>query len=91
MELHVIRLGDVAIATNPFELYLEYGQRIKAQSVAEQTLLLQLAGDRGQYLPTRSAVAGGAYGSRAADNRVGPEGGDVLVERTVERINRLWA
>jgi hypothetical protein len=90
MELHVIRLGDTAIATNPFELYLEYGQRIKARSNAAQTLLLQLAQGRGKYLPTRTAVAGGAYGSRIADNRVGPEGGDVLVERTVEAINSLW-
>ncbi len=90
MDLHVVRLGDTAIATNPFELYLEYGQRIKARSNATQTLLLQLAQDRGKYLPTRTAVAGGAYSSRIADNRVGPEGGDVLVERTVEAINSLW-
>jgi hypothetical protein len=29
-ELHMIRLGQVAIATNPFELYTDYGVRIKA-------------------------------------------------------------
>ncbi len=91
MNLHVIRLGDVAIATNPFELYLEYGLRIKARSHAQQTFIAQLSDDRGRYLPTPKAVAGGAYGSRITDNNVGPEGGDVLVERTVAAINDLWA
>ncbi len=90
MDLNVIRLGDVAIATNPFELYLEYGMRIKGRSNAAQTFLVQLANDRGRYLPTRRAVAGGAYGSQITSNEVGPEGGEVLVERTVSTINRLW-
>jgi hypothetical protein len=44
MELHVIRLGDVAIATNPFELFTDYGIQIKARSPALQTFLIQLAG-----------------------------------------------
>ena len=39
MELHVLRLGDVAIATNPFELYVDYGVQIQARSAAEQTFL----------------------------------------------------
>ncbi|MDI6451642.1 hypothetical protein [Anaerobaca lacustris] len=90
MDLHVLRLGDTAVATNPFELYIEYGARIRARSRAAQTLLVQLANDRGRYLPTRRAVAGGAYGSRIADNLVGPEGGDVLVEKTVAAINGMW-
>jgi len=90
MDLHVLRLGDTAVATNPFELYIEYGARIKARSRAAQTMLVQLANDRGRYLPTRRAVAGGAYGSRIADNLVGPEGGDVLVEKTVAAIDGMW-
>ena len=31
IEMHVLRLGDVAIATNPFELYTDYGIQIQAQ------------------------------------------------------------
>jgi len=90
MDLHVIRLGDAAIATNPFELYLEYGNEIKARSLAQQTFLAQLTGDRGKYLPTRAALPGKAYGSRVTENTVGPEGGERLVERTVEVINSMW-
>ena len=91
MALHVIRLGEIAIATNPFELYLDYGLRMKARSKAHQTFVVQLCDDRGIYLPTRKAVAHGHYGTTIYDNRVGPEGGDLLVERTVELINAMWA
>jgi len=44
VEIHVIRLGDMAIATNRFELYLDFGIRIKARSKAVQTFVVQLAG-----------------------------------------------
>ena len=86
-----VRLGDLAMASNPFELYLDYGFRIKARSVAEQTFLIQLAGDRGSYLPTAKAIAGGHYGAKIANNKVGAEGGDLLVEATVERIAQLFS
>ncbi len=90
-DLHVIRIGDLVIANNPFELYLDYGLRIKARSMAEQTFLIQLAGDRGSYLPTAKAIAGGHYGAKIANNKVGPEGGDKLVDTTVERIQQLFS
>ncbi|HUT94443.1 MAG TPA: hypothetical protein VMY37_33605 [Thermoguttaceae bacterium] len=91
MELHVIRLGDVAIATNPFELFLDYGVQIKARSKAVQTFLIQLACTTGKYVPTEKAVAGGGYSAIIESNVVGPEGGQVLVERTVEGINGMWS
>jgi hypothetical protein len=87
-EFHVVRLGDVALATNPFELYLDYGLRMKARSRALLTLLVQLSCQDGGYLPTSKAVAGKGYS--AVDYRVGPEGGQVLVNETVRRINALW-
>jgi hypothetical protein len=90
MELHVIRLGEIAIATNPFELFLDFGIRIKARSRAEQTFVVQLACDYAGYLPTARAVAAGGYGAEVASNNVGPEGGQILVERTVGAINGMW-
>jgi len=90
MELHVLRLGDVAIATNDFELYTDYGVQIKARSPAVQTFVIQLAGPGG-YLPSERAVRGGGYGAVVQSTRVGPEGGQVLVDRTVEAIESLWS
>lgn len=89
MELHAIRLGDIAIATNRFELFLDFGLRIKARSSALQTFLVQLAGG-GSYLPTEKAVAAKSYGAEIASNLVGPEGGQELVNQTVELIDQMW-
>jgi len=88
IEFHVLRLGDVALATNPFELYLDYGIRIKARSPAVLTLVTQLSCQHSGYLPTARAIKGGGY---SADKYVvGPEGGRMLVDETVTRLKALW-
>ncbi len=89
VEVHALRLGDVALVTNPFELFLDYGERIKARSAAEQTFVVQLACGTHGYLPSRKAV-GLSYSGQAVDNEVGPESGDLLVERTLALIDGLW-
>jgi hypothetical protein len=91
-EFHIIRLGDIAIATNPFEMFLDFGIRIKARSKALQTFVVQLAcaSNWGEYLPTAKAVAGGGYGAEVVSNIVGSEGGQMLVNQTVNLINGMW-
>jgi len=88
-ELHVLRVGEVVLATNPFELFLDYGLQIKARSAAAQTVLVQLAG-RGWYLPTRRATECGGYGAMPVVCAVGPEGGAELVEKTLEAVRALF-
>ncbi len=89
MELHILRIGDVAICTNSFELFTDYGIRMKARSKAVQTFVVQLVGP-GTYLPTEKAIRGGHYSAVVHSSLVGPEGGNVLVNRTVNIINSLW-
>lgn len=89
IEVHVIRIGDITIATNPFELYVDYGTRIKAQSPALQTFVVQLSGS-GSYVPTKRSIKGGAYGAVASSTLIGPEGGQELVEETLKIINSMW-
>lgn len=87
-EIHVLRLGDIAIASNPFELFIDYGILIKAQSKAVMTLIVQLSCHHSGYLPTERAAEGGGY---SADKYlVGPEGGYKLVNETVTLINEMW-
>lgn len=102
MELHALRLGDVAIASSPFELYLDYGVQIQARSPAVQTFLIQLAApglERAVYVPTRRAVEAGRlnespmnnYSATVFSDIIGPDGGQALVERTVEALRSLWS
>jgi hypothetical protein len=88
-EIHVVRIGDVVIATNPFEYYLDFGVQIKARSKATQTFVVQLAGP-GSYLPTLRATAGRSYGAVPASTLIGPEGGRELVNWTVDAIADLY-
>jgi hypothetical protein len=88
-EVHVLRLGEIAFATNPFEYYLDFGIQIKVKSPAIQTFVVQLAGN-GTYVPSPRVAAGGGYGAVPASNPVGPEGGQVLADYTVEKISELW-
>lgn len=88
-ELHVVRIGGAVVCTNPFELFTEYGIRIKARSKAVQTFVVQLVGP-GTYVPTERAVAGGHYSAIVHSSLVGPKGGQVLVDRTVGLIDALW-
>ena len=89
MELHALRLGDIAIATNEFELYTDYGVQMKARSPGIQTFVIQLAGP-GTYLPTERAAKHGGYGAVIQSSQIGPDGGQVLVERTVEALQGMW-
>ena len=88
-EVHVLRLGEVAIATNPFELFVDYGIQIKARSKALQTFVVQLTGPGG-YLATAKAISCGGYSAVIESTPIGPEGGQMLVDRTVEVINGLF-
>ncbi len=90
LELHVVRLGDVVFATNPFELYLDFGQQIKARSQARQTFVVQLCGGTGGYLPSARAEQLGGYGGLIINGNVGSDGGKMLVDSTIEEITKLW-
>ncbi len=90
VEIHTVRVGDVALTTNPFELYVDYGSRIEAQSPAVLTLNTQLASGSHKYLPTADADKRGGYSAEPASSVVGPEGGDVLVNESVRLLKSLW-
>ena len=89
-EVHIIKLGNIAIATNPFELFLDYGNQIKARSAAEQTFLIQLACGSEGYLPTEKAENGGHYSAFVSSGQIGHQGGDQLVRETLSSINSMF-
>ena len=90
IETHVIRFGDIAITTNPFELFLDYGNRMKARSKAMQTFVVQLSCGASGYLPTEKAEKAGHYSAYVSSGNVGHEGGDLLTRRTIQEINDMF-
>lgn len=91
IEVHAVRIGGLVLVTNPFELYLDYGWRIKARSPAAQTAVVQLAGGTGLYLPTARGVQGMHYSAHPVVAPAGPEAGDQLVETTLALIAQVLA
>ncbi len=89
-EFTVLRLGDIAFVTAPFEYYLDYGDRIKGRSPALQTFIVQLAGG-GPYLPTERAARGLSYGAVPASCSVSPAGGQQLVDEALSILDGMFA
>ncbi|MDO5113243.1 MAG: hypothetical protein Q4E67_02600 [Planctomycetia bacterium] len=91
--IHVVRIGDTVWCTNQFELYTDFGVQMKARSASKQTFVVQLSDGLiggGTYLPSERAMRGGGYGAVIQSNMVGAEGGQILVEKTLELVNQLF-
>ena len=89
-EMHVCRIGDVAFATCPFELYLAYGQSIKARSRAKQTFVVEQCGGTYGYVPTPAAETARGYGGGVNNGQIGHEGAFQLCDAAVAAINALF-
>ncbi|MBQ8731793.1 MAG: hypothetical protein IJY82_03085 [Oscillospiraceae bacterium] len=89
VEIHCIKLGDTLIATNPFELFVAYADRIRAQTNFPNVIVAQLACAYDGYLPTREAVLHGGYSACISNGILGPEGGDRFVEETLKLARAL--
>lgn len=88
-DIHITQVGDIAFASSPFELYQDFMHRIQARSPFIQTFITQLAGPSGGYLPTYRGVANKGYSASIFCNQVGPEGGQELVEYTLQQLCKL--
>lgn len=90
IEVHCVRLGDLVFCTNPFELFLNYGNQIRARSSARQTFLIQLCCGAYGYLPTLRAEQGSHYSAYVSSGLIGHAGGELLVRDTLQQIRTLF-
>jgi len=92
-DIHAVRIGDFAFASNRFELFLDFMHRIQGRSPFVQTIVVQLVADPGldggSYLATERAVANKGYSAVLQSNQVSPAGGQQLVELTLDMLKRL--
>ena len=90
--LHAVKIGNIAFASNRFELYMDFMHRIQARSPFEQTFIVQLVSDQygtGSYLATIRGVANKGYSATPYCNQVSPEGGQELVNETLDMLKNL--
>ena len=88
-EMHVTRLGEIAFVTCPFELYLAYGQIIKARSAAVQTFIVEKCGSGG-YVPTLASENSIGYSGGINVGKVGHEGAYRFCDLAVDCINGMF-
>ena len=92
-ELHIVRLGEIAFASNPFELFIDYMHRIQRLSPFEQTFIVQLAmmgGKASGYLPTQRAEDNLGYSAEPCSHSISPKGGQTLVDETVKTLKSMY-
>jgi len=91
-EIHILKLGQIAFATCPYELYIDYQHRIQARSPFVQTFFVQLTASSvgpGGYLCTERAAANKGYSAISYSCDVSPKGGQQLVKEILDELNRL--
>ena len=91
-DVHAVRIGNIAFATNRFELFLDYQHRIQGRSPFEQTFIVQLTVDprgTGSYLATERGERNKGYSATPYSNQVSFKGGQVLVNETVKMLYAL--
>ena len=88
LEVQAFRLDqDTAIVTLPSEIFVELGLKIKAESPFKTTLVVELANDSLEYIPTKKAFGEGSY--EITDSYVQPGTGEKLAEAAIALLKEL--
>ena len=66
VEVQAMRIGNVGIASNPAELFCQFGLDIKRGSPWKLTMVVELANGCCGYVATNEAFLGGGYEVRTA-------------------------
>jgi len=89
--VHTVRIGDVALVTQPTELYCQFGLDIKRRSPAPHTAVNSITDGFCGYCPTLTGIQGGGY---SADTiywtRLDPTAGPQVVDTASRLLRELW-
>ena len=90
VEISAISMGDVAIATNPAELFVEYGLEIKEKSPFEITMISELTNGYCGYVPTEAGFTEKGYETHRTvfTSRLAKNGGQIITDKSVEMLLR---
>ena len=90
IEIQVIRIGDVALASVPCEYFAEFGLEIKEESPFKNTFVVELANGWHGYIPTHEGYEHGGYEARFAyQNRLIEDAGYMIRDTALELLSEL--
>lgn len=87
--LQAVRVGDLAIATFPFEVFAEIGLEIKAKSPFGHTFTTSLANGSEGYLPTARHHEFGGYETWLGTNRVERDAARKMTDALLAMLHAL--
>jgi len=91
LPVHTIRLGELALVSEPCELFCQYGLELRRRSPASMTALLGLTDGYHGYCPTPAAIRGGGYsGEPIYWTRFPADTGDRIVDAAGCLLHELW-
>ena len=82
-------IGDIVFITNPFELFIEYGDRIRMALKDNIVYDVQLCYERLGYLPTERASKGGSYSTFTFNGACTPNAGEILVKESIDLVKSI--
>ncbi len=89
-EVICARVGDLAIASCPGQMFCVYGLDCKRRSPFEHTMFVSLANGNAGYVPTPEAIAKGGYEpTLCRGSRLVPEAGGMIVDAAVRLLEGL--
>ena len=89
-EVQALRIGDLAVAALPGEIFCQFGLDLKVRSPFGTTMPIGLANGYMGYIPTPDAFSEGGYETLIArSSRCAPEVGPLLVERAAGLLDDL--
>ena len=87
--LQVVRIGDLAIAAIPFEVFTETGLEIKDKSPFADAFTIELANSSHGYLPTPRQHELGGYETWMGTNRVEKDASEKITRAILELMQEL--
>lgn len=91
LAIHALRIDDLAILTQPCELFCQFGLDIRRRSPAPHTAIVGLTDGYHGYCPTTAAMLGGGYSAQPIYwTRLAADAGDRIVDASSRLLRTLW-
>jgi hypothetical protein len=87
----LIRVGNLAIVGLPGEIFCELGMRIRKESSAPHTIVIELSNDAIGYIPDENGYGQGGYEDTPGSMKFVKGSGEKLTASALKQIRRLFS